>query len=391
MVNSPNPRIAEAGIRSADAALMLARAALLPDLKADANLTEYRSLPTSGALGGQFTTRTAELALTETFFQSGLRQQIEASRASARAARYGYDDTNRTLILTVAQSYYTALAAVGLAEVAMRAVADSQLHLDVVDAQISAGTSAKSDRYPFEVQLAQARLSAITAENTAKTSLTSLKNAIGLPSTGIIHVSQALGRPPKEGKLPDLIQEAYDQRPDAKQLNEQVKAAQQNLRVAEINAGPVLTVAGGANYGRYTGVTGDTWQISGGVSVPIFDSGRSKAAIDSARASLQTAQETLRSSQLNISAQVEANYLDMVAADAAIDAAESAYQSAKVSLAVAEEKYKAGLGTVIDVTDAETQFEQTDAAKVQAYYTYNTSLAALKASVGRPLVPAQPK
>ena len=145
----------------------------------------------------------------------------------------------------------------------------------------------------------------------------------------------------------------------------------------------MLTVSGTADYGYHTGLTGDAWEIGAGVSMPVFDSGRSKSAVDSARASLKIAQDNLQSTQLDISAEVERNFLDVTAAAAGITAADSALKAAQVSLAAAQEKYANGVGTVVDVTDAETKLEQADAAQVQARYNYNTSLAALKSSVGR--------
>ena len=380
IANNPVTSISVETVKRADAAVVQARAAQLPDLGLGADVRQTKLL--GGPSGGR-SSRDLSLTLSETFYQSGLREQIEAARAGARAARFGDADTHRTLILSVAQSYFTALASVGLAEVAMRAVAASQQHLDLSDARIARGVAARADRYPFEVELAQARLTAISADNTAKTSLTNLKRAIGLASNIAIKIAPALTYPSYSGKLPELLQTAYDNRPDIKQAQEQAKQARQSLRIAEIQAGPVLTVDGTADYGYHTGQTGDAWQVSAGVSVPIFDSGRSRAAVDSAAAAFKIAQENLRSTQLDISAEVERNFLNVTAAEAGLTAADAALKSAQVSLGAAQEKYANGVGTVIDVTDAETKLEQSDADQVKAKFDYNTSLAALKASVGR--------
>ena len=223
---NPVTSIAVETVKRADASLLLARAAQLPNLQFNADARENQTLTGSGGNSsssggfsntGRYTTRDASLTLTETFYQSGLREQIKAAQAAARAARFGDVDTRRTLILNVAESYFTALANVGLAEVAMRAVAASQQHLDLADARIARGVAAKADRYPFDVELEQARLAAITADNTAKTSLTALKRAVGLPSSTAIKIAPALTYPAYSGKLAELLQTAYDSRPDIKQ------------------------------------------------------------------------------------------------------------------------------------------------------------------------------
>ena len=380
LANNPVTTIAVETVKRADAGVVQARAAQLPDLGLNWDARQDKTL--TGPSGGR-SSRDLNLTLSQTFYKSGLREQIGAARAGARAARYGDVDTRRALILNVAQSYFAALANVGLAEVAMRAVASSQQHLDLADARIGRGVAARADRYPFEVELAQARLAAISADNAAKTSLTDLKRAVGLPSSTAIKIAQAQTYPPYSGKLAELLQTAYGNRPDIKQSQEQVKQSRQLLRIAEIQAGPVLTVGGAADYGRHTGTTGDDWQVSAGVSMPIFDAGLSKAGVDSARSSLRITEENLRSTQLEISAEVERNFLNVTAAAAGITAADAALQSAQVSLGAAQEKYANGVGTVVDVTDAQTKLEQADAAQVKARYDYNTSLAALKAAVGR--------
>ena len=390
LADNPTMAIAAQTVVAADAGVTRAKAAQLPDLSFNLSATRSHALssttPASG-IGLTSTAHDASVALTQTFYQSGLREQIEASRATARAARYGETDSRRTLVLEVAQDYFTALAAVGLAEVAMRAIAASQQHLDLVDARIERGTAAKSDRYPFEVELAQARLDAISAENTAKTSLTTLRRSLGLPATTQIKIHEAKAYPPFAGKLEDLIQAAYAKRPDIRQSVESAEAAREALRVAEIQAGPVLTVAGTADYGRHTGLTGDQWQVSAGVSLPIFDAGTLKAAVDSSRASWRIADENVRAKQLDVSAEVERNFLNLAEATERITAADAAVKSAQVSLDAAREKYTADVGTVVDVTDAELKLRQTEADRVKARYDRDTSLAALKASIGDSITP----
>ena len=391
LANNPAMAIAAQSVNQADAGVTRARAAQMPDLTFNLNATQSHVL--SGGASGTGTgltgtTRNASLALSQTFYQSGLREQIEASRAAARAARFGQTDTRRTLVLEVAQNYFTALAAVGLADVAMRAIAASQQHLDLVDARIERGTAAKSDRYPFEVELAQARLDAISADNTAKTSLTTLRRSLGLPATTQIKIHEAKPLAPYSGKLEDLIQTAYAARPVIRQAVENAAAARQSLRVAEIQAGPVLTVAGTADYGRHTGVTGDQWQVSAGVSLPLFDAGTLRAAVDNARASWRIAEEDVRAKQLDVSAEVERSYLNLAEATERITAAEAAVTSAQVSLNAARDRYTADVGTVIDVTDAELKLRQVEADRVKARYDRDTSLAALRASIGESLATA---
>ena len=386
-----NPGLAVSGqqvIQAKDVAIQ-ARAVLLPNLSAGADVISAQAL-TSGALGGsglsttgRSTDRDLSLQLNETFFQSGVPQQIAAARAALLAARWGFNDARRTLLLSVAQTYYNVLAAKALVAVDQQAVKDDTAHLDEANARIEAGTAAKSDRYPFDVQLQQDLVQAITAVNQATLSTNALKQILGLPASTQLTVAESLGRPPAPEKVEDMLAAAMEQRPDILQGKAQVEAAHQSTKAAEIKQGPVLTASGSDNYGMHTDLTGNAWQVEAAVSMPIFDAGVSRAAAESARAAEQIAREDLRQVELTASQDVENNFVSAVAANQEIDAAQTATAAAQQSLQAAEEKYKGGIGTVIDVTDAELRLEQARTSEVQARYNYNTALAALRASVGQ--------
>jgi TolC family type I secretion outer membrane protein len=391
-----NPSLAVAGkqVTQASASVVQARAALLPSLSLGADLAASQSLTPSGggATGGGFTgggrstNRDVSLTLNQTFFRSGLIQQIAAARASALAARWGFHDARRTLLLNVAQGYYAVLAATALADVAHQSVKAATVHLDAANTRIQAGTAAKSDRYPFEVQLQQALVQAISAENQITLSLNNLKEIMGLPATVSLRLAESLGRPAPPDNLDELRAQAMQNRPDVAQRRAQVEASRQQAQAAEIQRGPVLTASGSDDYGSHTNAQGNAWQVQVGVSLPIFDAGATRAAADSARAGLDIARENLRQTELGASAEVENNFATALQANQQIDVAQAATNAAQISLQAAEEKYAAGLGTVLDVTDAELKLRQAQSDEVQARYNYNTALAALRASVGQPAV-----
>ena len=390
-----NPSFAVAGqqIVQANASATQARAALLPNLSLGADLAASQNLRGTGttttgttSTTSRNTTRDLSLQLNQTFFQSGVPQQIAAARASARAAQWGFNDARRTLLLDVAQSYYSALAAVSLAEVAHRAVTASTLHLDAANARIEAGTAAKSDRYPFEVELQQALIQAISAENQITLSFNALKQVMGLPATTPLKLADSLGQPPAPDRLEDLRAQALDKRPDVAQRRAQVEAARQSAKAAQIRRGPVFTASGSDNYGLHTDVDGNAWQVGISVALPIFDAGSTRAAADSANAGWAIAQEGLRQTELAAATDVENSFATAQQANKQIDVAQAAATAAQVALQAAEERYTAGVGTVIDVTDAELKLQQALADQVQALYSYNTALAALRASVGEAAV-----
>jgi outer membrane protein len=374
--------IARNGVRRSDAQAVQARAARLPNLSLSWQGQTSKSVVPRGFSGsGRNTTRDLQLLLSQTFFQSGLREQVRAAFSSADASRYLLANTRRNLVLNVATDYYTALATRALVDVARRAVVSSKQHLDAADARITAGKTARADRYPFEVELAQAQLQVVINETQAGVALSNLKATMGLPADTPLQLADALSRPPLPTDLSDLVRRAYETRPDVQQQQALVRSARELLAAARTERGPVLSATGDVAYGDFTGDRGTEWQLGLGVTMPVFDAGLSGAKVEAARADLSTAEETLRQAKLDVGSEVERNYLTAAQSRAAIDTAETAVAAARVSLDAATGKYSEGKGTVIDVTDAELRLRQAESGYVQALYNYNTALAALKASL----------
>ncbi|MCX7598654.1 MAG: TolC family protein, partial [Armatimonadetes bacterium] len=388
LANSPTIPIATEEVRRAVASATQARAAQLPNLRLGWTGQTSKSLGRAGGPGADAhqTQRTAQVVLEQTFFESGLKEDIRAARASAEASRHALADTHRLLVLEVAQRFYTALAGQEFVSVADRAVASAQQHLARVQARIEEGTAAPADRYPFEVELAQAQVQRLQAQTQAQQALDDLKVAMGLPAETPIALAGALTKPPLPTELSNLVRAAYASRPDVLEQQAYIEAARQTLRAAQLRRGPVISAGGSIGYGRYTDVTDEAWALELGVSLPLFDGQLTRARVEAARASLAIAEENLRRIRLNISAEVERNYLTAAQAVGRIDAAEAAVRAARISLEAAEAKYALGAGTVIEVTDAEVKLRQAEADRVQAYYDYNTALAALLAALGQPVV-----
>jgi outer membrane protein len=394
MAVNPQLALADEAVRQARAAVTETRAAQLPNLQfqGDAGKQKLRGSGTSSGGSSPGTSPStfswgANLVLSQTLYQSGLFEQVGSAKAGERASRFGATDARRTVVLNVAQSYYTAVAAKALVGVAARSLEASTRHIERAEARVEQGVAAPADVYPFRVEIAQARLQVITAETQFQNGLTSLKQVIGLPAQVPLQLADDFGRPELAEKVEDLLHAAYETRPDVLQQKALVESARLNARVAEIQHGPVLDVSGNVAYGLDNDAAGTDGLVQAAVTFPVFDGGLTKAKADSARSALRAARDTLQQLELAVSAQVESDYLTAVQANHSIDAAEAAVQAAEISLKAAEGKYAEGVGTVIDVTDAQLKLTQSDSDRVQAYFTYNTALAALRAAIGRMAAP----
>jgi OMF family outer membrane factor len=381
----PDMQIAAADIDRATASLRQARAALWPTFQAssDYRVTEQpkRTVVIGGSVipvgGGRSTSRNSQLQGTYNIYEPSRDRTIRQAGLYRDAAVAGAEDAKRQLVYVVTQAYYDRLAAERLVAVDQAAVASSQQHVDQVQAQIDAGDAAPVQIHAVRAQLHSAQLELASAQTQAAVARASLRLALGNP-TGEINIADVWRKPDSLPDLVDCLEGAFGRRPDVRQQEALVRAAQVGVKLARIAATPQLSIVGGGEYGRHDGQSGPSWSIFGGLSQTIFDGGATKAAVDGARAQLRSAEAQREGLKQNVRLQVESAWWALRHAAEAIARSEAAQAEARAALAGAETRFAANVGIVLEITDAQVRAEQADIGVVQAYYDYNVALADLQ-------------
>ena len=374
----PDVAIARAAATAARANARAQASQLYPHLTAGWSVRESKSGSSAvGTNDARSTQRDAQVSLTYTIYETGRSTRIARARTSAHASEYTIANTRRTLTYDVTSAYYDLLAARRYAGVAMRAVADAQRHLQLVEERINAGDAPRADIFPVQVEVAQARLDAIRAETDIKVATAALRALLSLPPATTFSLADTLPQREPPPGLDELMALADQQRPDLAQQHLSVRAAALALKSAQAEAGLKWEAAASADYGRHTSTTGDSWQLRLGAEYPLFDAGATAAGVTAASADAQSAQLRLDALQLDIQRQVEQAFHRGHQATAAIDAAVAARLSAQSNLAAAEAKYAEGLAIIIEVTDAQLTLLRAELAEIQARYDSAIAYAAL--------------
>jgi len=134
--------------------------------------------------------------------------------------------------------------------------------------------------------------------------------------------------------------------------------------------------------GNFTTESKD-WQIGLELRWNIFDGGNKIARYREALASLQSAQAQVRSQELTIAQDVEQAYLNVGAADEQIQAARAAVASAEENFRLAKGRFDAGVGTILDLTDAQLALTQAQSTEAQALTSFRIAVATLERALGR--------
>jgi outer membrane protein TolC len=184
-----------------------------------------------------------------------------------------------------------------------------------------------------------------------------------------------------------LIQQAFTQRPEYLEANVNLQKAQTSIRLSRRNLEPYLNAnLTGAYNALPSAFTPDKATGSFGVTltVPFYDGGATKAAVEQARSDERVAQVQRDQFIRGIKAEVQQSILAVQDADQRVHAIALTVTEAKEALRLAGVRFRAGVGTQLDVNDAQVSLVQAQNNQVNAQYDYLGALARLSLAVGNP-------
>jgi outer membrane protein len=319
---------------------------------------------------------------------------VDEARAGSRVAAGELERVRDVVVQNVRQTYFNVLQARRLVAVADASLARSELNLRSAQGFFDVGTKPKSDVTRAEVEVANARVDVIRARNLVRLSETSFANALGLDATVPIEIQDELTYEPVAMDPAQLAAEALGNRAELRQSQAQLDAARAQVAGAKAGYLPDLTVSGTAGYSgddafiSTEGVGGvafsDTWAITGQLTWNLFQGFFTQARVKETQALVETARANYESTELQVRLEVEQAYIAVVEAGERIGATEKAIESARENLRLAQGRYDAGVGTILDLTEAQLSLSNAEADNVRALTDYRVGLAVLDRVVGRP-------
>ena len=328
------------------------------------------------------------LSLTMPIYTGGqLEGAIKAADLAMNANELGLELSKQKVKAATMSAYYQALQAKNQIKVAQDSVNTLTEHLKNVNAQYTVGTVAKSDVLGTQVQMANAEQNLINAKNSYDVAIASLNNVMGLPTDTELNLTDSLDYNVYEIPLEECTAYARSNRPDVLIADYQVAIAEAGVQQAKAGYMPKVSAqaskswAGDSPFGseetdqRYG--QNNNWTAGVVVSWDIWDNNvtQSKAAVAKAEAA---AENTRQSGDL----EVRTAYLNLKAAEKSINTTQVAVDKAHEDYKIAQVRYAAGVGTNLDVMDAEEKLAQAQTNYYTALYNYNSSKAALDKAMG---------
>jgi outer membrane protein TolC len=397
-------RQARAQYEEATGVVMSASAGRLPVVSIDAGYTQLDEgllkAPGDTTLGEPESWSTGVTATQALYTGGAVSSSIRSSKAGQDAAMAAFEAAVQQALFDVRTRYYAVLLAreqVGVQEQSVKLLEEE---LANARSRVRAGSGSPFEQLRAEVALANGQPPLIRARNDYRLAAVELLRVVGLPAGGwtVESVVGELKFESREYALESLLGSALANRPEIRQLEHQVAAAESGVDTAAAGSKPTVALFGGyqvqkAPYASDLGTTVDGWNVGVQGSWAIFDGRQTRGRVRQAKSRVEQAKLALDETRLGIEAEVRQSYSSYLEAVELVRASQKVVEQAEESLRLARSRYGAGAGTQLDVLQTQVALTEASLNEAQALYEANVAearlqrvaaLSGLPAGVARP-------
>jgi len=287
---------------------------------------------------------------------------LSSSEFQAKAEDENAVATRQQIILAVDQAFYNVLETKALLKVAENTVKARKDLVDQIQALTDAKLRSEIDLSFSKVDLARAKLLMLDSENNYEASISTLSAILGYPEQqdfSVVESTPQTVNPPAADPLP-LIQQAMQLRPEVLSLQNEVTAGEKFGRAEHDLWWPTVSAMGVVGGAPVRDPNIPSWYGAAGVNVniPVFNGFLFNARAKSADLETEVKRKRLQDMQDNVARDVRNSWLDTSKAFERLSVTKQLREEAELSLELADARYKLGLGTIVEFSQAELQ--QTD-------------------------------
>ncbi|MFL5273265.1 MAG: TolC family protein [Anaeromyxobacteraceae bacterium] len=310
-------------------------------------------------------------------------EAVRAARASEEAERADLTVARDEQGVQVRQAYYAALASDALVSVADDTIVQMERHLAFAQGSLEVGRRTRFDVTRAQVDLANARIQKIQADNGRASSRAALAAAIG-EDLDDARLEEPAGPEGPDPDPRDAVARALRSRPELAALDRRVTAADAAAAAARDAWYPTLGASGQLGWRGTEFPLSRTWQVLGTLTWPFLNGGADVARAAEARAAADASRAAREAEALQVKVEVEQAALAVIEARARRDVSKVLVAQATENLELAEGRYQAGVGSIIELADAQAALTSARAQRVRSGYDLATARARLERTVGEP-------
>jgi outer membrane protein TolC len=309
-------------------------------------------------------------------------------------ASLGVDNARSQVIYAAKEAYYRVLLAEAVAGIQRQSLRQAQSHLAEVEQKYAQGTASRYDLLRAQVEAKNREPGVIEAENGLALSIEDLKRVIGLEGAGEVILTDSLAYLPVEIAEEDAIAEALAHRPEMLSLELNVEGRKKLLAIEKAGMFPILGLYGEIDY---QGTSSDddllgpfdkenrAFSKSAGValSIPLFDGFKTLGRVRQARASLKHSEYQLQEARKAVRLGISKAVRDLASLKKEYESQVATVGLAEETFRIAETRFRSGLSTHLELTDAETALDFARTNFAQTLYRCSVAVANLERELGR--------
>jgi outer membrane protein TolC len=309
--------------------------------------------------------------------------QLDNASKNLAAELATYEEQRYQIQLNVRTSFFNAVAGRERIQVEQDRV-DRQLEqLTFVRQQVQLGQATRADSLQSRVDLNNARLALLNAQNDARSAQFALAEAMGVDQRVTPALEAVLDPDTLGWERGQLMQIAQRQAPRIRSARLSVEAAEASVETQKSSYFPSLRFSGGFDWGN-TGFPpkNRSWSLRLSGSLPLFDGLQRETGVARALAQTEITQAQLRSTELAVRSAVDDAYSQIETALAGLRLAEESVELSRETLRVNQQRYRFGTATILDLQQAQINLRQAQVDVIQRKFDYQVGVAQLESLLG---------
>ncbi len=309
---------------------------------------------------------------------------VASTSLKARARNADVDTTRAAVLLRVDRAFFTVLRATAVLKVARETVAAREVVVDQVTALAKSKLKSGLDVSFANVNLAEAKLLLVQAQNDLEAGNAELSASLGYADERSIELAD---EPLPATPLPDLTQavaEALRDRPEIAALGLRRDAAERYARAARDLWLPSVSLLGGAGIVPLhdNNLPNRFAAVGLNINIPIFNGRLFSARREEARLDFQAEDKKLQDLKDEIARDVRVAWLSADTASRRVDLTRQLLEQASLALELAQARYNLGLGSIVELSQAQLNKTQAEIEQSSAKYEYQIQRRVLSYQLG---------
>jgi len=309
---------------------------------------------------------------------------VAMAKLRAQAQNETTETTRAQILLAVSRAYFAVLRAHAVLKVANQTVEARKLVADQVGALAESKLKSTLDVSFANVNLSEGRLLQVQAQNDLKSSEADFATAMGLPNENAFDLAEEGMPAPLSDRVDDLLRTAMQTRPELRDLRLQESAAERFTKAERALAYPSVGVVGSAGFApeAYQTVPGRYGAIGVNVNIPLFNGGLYKARRTEAELRAKAALQSIADLENRVARDVRVAFLNATTAYDRMGLTSQLLEQAQLALELAQARYDLGLGSIVELSQAQLALTSAQIANTSAGYEYQAQRVIIDYATG---------